>query len=333
MSSDPMPGIPSPSSYEVIDEIVQYLELAHPNLRRVDVAGYSTGADLGLLWSILSSNGYRNVTNGGVRMRILLGSPTVYMYLNDRRPALACNPPITPGAKGRSGNPLMQECRTFLVPGSGSLAGSACKNYNEFPYGLGGLESVQHGSINKNAASSHYLHEYMDESMAKAELPAHFATKDVVFFVGSQDTDSCERDGSCPRVCGADLQGHSRQQRGLNYMGHLRDVLPGYEPQLQLFGGAHSPEDFFQNSVWADSAFGALPGDPNRGDLSVAQLFSTGFLALWLCLCFSGFTCLAAILFGIYRNSQGYAKNPESYEDMEEQTEEEDEHRHREMQD
>merc|ERR1719203_1045188 len=176
--SDSMPGLPRMSSYEVVDEIIQYLQMEFLRLKRIDVVGYSTGADMGLIWSVLSSNGYRNMSNGGVRLRILLGSPNVYLYLNDRRPALPCTPLISTGT--------VAECRQYLEPGSSSLAVASCQGFNRFPFGPDGLERVEHGSDSMLTSSRHYLHEYMDEMLAKAELPAHFATKDVIFMVGNE---------------------------------------------------------------------------------------------------------------------------------------------------
>merc|ERR1719189_867538 len=135
----------------------------------------------------------------------------------------------------------------------------------------------------------------MDETMAKAELPAHFAMKDVIFMVSTEDVEICGPKSACrsPRTCEAVIQGRSRLQRALNYMGHLRDALPGYEPQLRTFTGSANPEPFFSTSVWKESAFGDMPGDPEHR-FTFAAIFSSGFLGLWVCLCFTGSTCAIA---------------------------------------
>jgi len=330
--SDPLPNFPAISSYEAVDEVIQYLQMEYVNLKRIDVVGYSEGADMGLLWSVLSSNGYGNTTNGGVRMRILLGSPNVYLYLNNKRPAQLCSSDII-----GTGSANMTQCQEYLVPNSIPGAAVACPGYDRFPYGLDGLGKVSGYSADSSAiAASHYLGEYMDETMAKAQLPAHFAKKDVIFMVGREDKQDCAQGKSCPSACGSTIQGKSNLQRGLNYMGHLRDAIPGYEPQLRLFSGSAAPEPFFKTAVWADSSFGDIPGEDHRSlwqTLWPTALFSSGlFLVLWFFLCFAGCSCLLYILHGIYIADSGYTKNHENYEDFAEAAtdESEDERQHEE---
>merc|ERR1712242_416418 len=86
------------------------------------------------------------------------------------------------------------------------------------------------------------------------ELRDRFATKDVRFLVGVSDTLSCNI-GGCSERCEAMNQGSNRLQRVLNYMGHLRNSIPGYEPTYGLFNAGHAPVVAYSSDYFARWAF------------------------------------------------------------------------------
>jgi len=90
-------------------------------------------------------------------------------------------------------------------------------------------------------------------------LRERFATKDVHFIFGSHDTKSCLK-GRCSGECAAMVQGANRLQRGLNYMSHLEDVLPGYTSHWAIFDGGHNHDKAFQSGYFRHWVF-----DDDRG--------------------------------------------------------------------
>lgn len=80
-----------------------------------------------------------------------------------------------------------------------------------------------------------------------------FATKDVRFLLGEYDSVSCIP-GACDQSCVEEIQGADRLQRGLNYMSHLREALPGYVP---VWGVYHDPQYFrhYHFGAWMSSHF------------------------------------------------------------------------------
>jgi len=169
--------------------------------------------------------------------------------LNDRRPAKSCS-------RLEDQSPE-HNCTSFLVPGSGGDSQKSCRrHWNRYGFGISGLErgSARKGTIRSDV--SKYVHRYAtDDTMLQQLIPGHFATKNIVFQFGTTDTKDCIR-GACADDCGAMVQGTSRLQRGLNYMWHLKDTFPGYEPKFSTFVGGHRPELFFAGDYFNQAAFG-----------------------------------------------------------------------------
>lgn len=84
-------------------------------------------------------------------------------------------------------------------------------------------------------------------------IRARFATKDIRFMLGEYDSVSCLH-GACKESCVEEVQGADRLQRGLNYMGHLREALPGYVPVWSVYS---DPQWFrhYHFGAWMSSAF------------------------------------------------------------------------------
>lgn len=70
---------------------------------------------------------------------------------------------------------------------------------------------------------------------------------------GEYDSVSCLH-GACKESCVEEVQGADRLQRGLNYMGHLREALPGYVPVWSVYS---DPQWFrhYHFGAWMSSAF------------------------------------------------------------------------------
>lgn len=71
--------------------------------------------------------------------------------------------------------------------------------------------------------------------------------------LGEYDSVSCIH-GACNEGCHEEVQGADRLQRGLNYMGHLREALPGYLPVWSVYSDPH----WFRHyhfGAWMSSAF------------------------------------------------------------------------------
>jgi len=237
------------SSFEAIDDLIEFVETAHKStVKKIVVTGFSAGAQMGLRWSIMSSQGVKGKTLGGTPMRIILGSPSSVTYLNDRRPSKNCSLIEDQGP--------VHNCTQFLVPGHGEDSAKTCKDhYNRYGFGLGGLEkgAAPEGTIRGDV--SDYVHKYIqDDTLMEQTLAQHWATKDVTFQFGTTDTKDCIN-GACADDCGAMDQGTSRLQRGLNYMAHLRDAFPGYQPKYSTFEGGHRPELFFAGNYFNKVVF------------------------------------------------------------------------------
>jgi len=226
------------SSFEAVDDLITWVEMTYRTIRKIVVTGFSAGAQMGLRWVITSPNGARGVTLSGTLLTIILGSPSSFIYLNDRRPAKSCSL--------IKDQVVDHNCTTFLVPGSSHKAVKTCKgHYNLYGFGLEGLERGAAKPHTTRADVSDYIHKYLhDDALIEDTLRARFGTKNVIFEFGDLDVKDC-LSGVCADDCGAMDEGTSRLQRGLNYMDHLRDALPGYEPQYEIFEGGHRPELFF----------------------------------------------------------------------------------------
>jgi len=277
--SDGFEGFDGISSFEAVDNLITWAEMTYKSITKIVVTGFSAGAQMGLRWAIMSPNGVQGTSLGGTPMTIILGSPSSVTYLSKKRPAKSCS---QIGDQGTDHN-----CTEFLIPGSSPNAPKMCRrHWNRYGFGLGGLKKGRSRNGTIRADVSEYVHRFYDDMLLQETIAAHFATKNIVFQFGDTDTKDCIR-GACADDCSAMDQGTSRLQRGLNYMAHLRDTFPGYEPQYSTFSGGHRPELFFSGQYFNKAAF-----DKSGWDECLWDSFSC-FSFIWQCIC-GGF----AFIFG-----------------------------------
>eukprot|EP00930_Biecheleria_cincta_P023646 TRINITY_DN17049_c0_g1_i1.p1 TRINITY_DN17049_c0_g1~~TRINITY_DN17049_c0_g1_i1.p1 ORF type:complete len:644 (+),score=86.42 TRINITY_DN17049_c0_g1_i1:67-1998(+) len=236
----------APNSLEAVDKAVDWTLASYKKVGLLVVNGFSAGGVIGLRWAIMSTVGaggvYEKPGGGKVQVRIVLGGLGSYEYFNKKRPTKNCTEDHWP----KQPTTACHRCTSFVEP-----AESCSDSYDKYPYGYEGLE----GEDVKDKYSR--LDAYMKKKFAHApklqrfaadgrpfveeyhqELAANFASKDVRFNIGGHDLVSCHH-GTCSGACAEMLQGSNRLQRALNYMGHLREVIPNYVP---VYGVYFNPE-------------------------------------------------------------------------------------------
>jgi len=238
------------SSYQVIDDLVQYVELHYKHLQKIVVTGFSAGAQMGLRWSIFSPQGTQGTTLSGIPLTIVLGSPSSVTYLSKSRPAVSCTLSWD--------NNMDHNCTDFQDPEDDDNRLKTCGGkWDLYAFGIEGLDwdNTKPGTLRGDVAD--YLHKYIkDDNLLAQTLKDRFASKDLVFQFGDEDTKDCRR-GECADDCAAMLEGNTRLQRGLNYMWYLKWALPGYTPEYSVFHGGHRPELFFAGEYFNLKAFNA----------------------------------------------------------------------------
>mmetsp|Transcript_42006 Transcript_42006/g.132725 ORF Transcript_42006/g.132725 Transcript_42006/m.132725 type:complete len:276 (-) Transcript_42006:124-951(-) len=205
---------------------------------------------MGLRWSIFSPQGTQGTTLSGIPLTIVLGSPSSVTYLSKSRPAVSCTLSWD--------NNMDHNCTDFQDPEDDDNRLKTCGGkWDLYAFGIEGLDwdNTKPGTLRGDVAD--YLHKYIkDDNLLDQTLKDRFASKDLVFQFGDQDTKDC-RKGECADDCAAMLEGNTRLQRGLNYMWYLKWALPGYTPTYSVFKGGHRPELFFAGEYFNKKAFDA----------------------------------------------------------------------------
>jgi len=202
-------------------------------------------------WSVLSHQGAFGRTTRGIPLITIIGSPSTLLWLDERRPEKSCRPPHNTGP--------YHNCSTFILPNQtfGRDDLFACNSkWDLYGYGLSGLQkgTARRGTIRQHAIK--YLHERLPGNLTRdlrTSLQERWGSKDVRLLFGSRDIKSCGV-GLCSSDCEAMLQGTSRLQRGLNFISHLKHVMPAYEPKYGIYEGGHSHVDSFLSHdfiMWA----------------------------------------------------------------------------------
>jgi len=229
------------SSFDALDTVVDWTQEEYPNLDRVVVTGFSAGGQMVLRWAVMSPEGEGGKTRfGDLNLRIIIGSPSTVLYLNEDRPKKSCRPDKDQGQ--------YHSCKEFFTPSAHACGG----DFDKYGFGLKGLHEGGGGTTTIRGAANEYMHWYLNEKKSKQvskKLRERFATKDVRFVFGSKDTRHCDH-SVCSNDCGAMLQGTNRLQRGLNYMGHLKEALPNYTPKYSIFYGGHDNYAAFLSHDW-----------------------------------------------------------------------------------
>lgn len=232
----------APISLEAVDKAVDWTFASYKKIGLLAVNGFSAGGVIGLRWAIMSAVGaggfYEKPDGDKVPVRIVLGGLGSYEYFNEKRPAKSCREDHWPSEQTTA----CHRCTSFVKPEK------TCKAaVDKYPYGYEGLEG--------DSAKDEYslLDAYMKKSFKHApklkhflsdgrpfveeypqEMIANFASKDVRFNIGGHDLVSCKY-GTCSEACSEMMQGSNRLQRALNYMDHLREVIPNYEPVYGVY--------------------------------------------------------------------------------------------------
>jgi hypothetical protein len=271
------------SSFALLDRLVARLVRAVPSLRLVTVAGFSAGGQFLNVYALASRLGSSAESWGPLgrdppvryppverfatpHVRFVVSDPSIYLYLDDTRPAPSCLEYTEKTAKSRSAEVF--PCEVFAVPKAEKDAPS-CMGYNDYRFGLDRLWDWD----------SEYLSELASEDLLRGAL-GRFRAKDLVLMLGDKDVCSCNSEanynapddcfptdadgkrvpcmptaagvhaGCCDSYpdatvhnavvssCEAALQGSNRFQRGLLYAAHLERFFGGgYKAQVVIVRG------------------------------------------------------------------------------------------------
>lgn len=254
------------TAFDELDALVAALP---STVTLVSVVGFSAGAQMSGRYAFATPLGATQP--GRPHIRFIVSDPGSFLYFADSRPLPSCSPLKDTGAG--------HTCTEFAPPSTPT----DCPGYNDYKYGLNAL-----GYLNL------YLAPLDSNATARAAAVARFPTRDVVYFLGSQDTCNCNSegytlppDGHCKPeggglVCTPDaaggkgccdtfpdsdssnaldvscagmLQGSNRLQRGLNYVGHLKDVFEGHSPVIYLGPFAHNASGLFNDPTFQKIAY------------------------------------------------------------------------------
>lgn len=270
-------------SFEALDSLIRDLQKDHehfPVLERIVVTGFSSGCQSLQRWAVFSQALQPGF--GRVRVTAVLGSCGSYLYLDGSRPGAKCLSLRDTHANHR--------CRDFGVPAAG------CDTYDTYKYGLMLDARSSDGYFGKFSKSPAMLEEACNNFMHKDVRflfgqhdtcscnVAHYHNKrfggfrnrgcfpDIGVTCGPNVHGGSSRGYGCcdtwpdgyrnnlAHSCEALLQGTNRLQRGLNFMGHLRDFYARrdkvYVPTFSIFSGAHNGTSAFTSDAFRAWAFG-----------------------------------------------------------------------------
>jgi hypothetical protein len=117
--------------------------------------------------------------------------------------------------------------------------GAACPAYDRWKYGMAGLPSYLAGAD-------------------PAALEVAYAARDVVYLLGSDDTNPNHR--TLDKTCMAEAEGPDRYARGLDYFRYLQRRRPGLGHRLLQVPGVGHDSDLMFNSSCGLAALYDLPG-------------------------------------------------------------------------
>lgn len=239
------------SSFHAFDVLIDWIQQHYKGLKEMVAIGFSAGGQMMMRWSVLSHQGAFGRTTRGIPLITIIGSPSTLLWLDQRRPEKSCRPFQNTGPD--------HNCSTFILPNQSFSPDDlfACNSkWDLYGYGLSGLKqgTARKGTIRQHAIK--YLHERLPGNLTRdlrTSLQERWGSKDVRLLFGSRDVKGCGI-GMCSSDCEAMLQGTSRLQRGLNFISHLKHVMPAYQPKYGIFEGGHSHVDAFLSHefiMWA----------------------------------------------------------------------------------
>ena len=110
-------GLPSVSSYEVMDRLIRFVTERNPEINQIIVLGHSAGGQFVSRYAAIN-NYHEDLKKQGVSVYYVVANPSSYLYLDATRYQLSPNGEIT-------------------EPSSEELAN--CDGYNDYKYGLENL--------------------------------------------------------------------------------------------------------------------------------------------------------------------------------------------------
>jgi len=227
------------STFQALDDVVTWTEKEY-KVKEMVVTGFSAGGQMVSRWAIMSAHGEQGKTSSGVPLKIVVGSPSTFAYLDAKRPDLDCSPDQSTGSSHR--------CANFLVPRKLRCNGS----YDEYGYGLAGLQDTPKDAADELVSLHAYLKSTISGHQQYADyIKKRFRSKDFRMMVGTKDEKTCKR-GACSGNCASMVQGSNRLQRALNYRDYLEATYPGYKLKFDTFEAGHDSSAFFASTTFHD---------------------------------------------------------------------------------
>jgi hypothetical protein len=212
---------PNITSYGALDALLAAVEQAFPGLEQITVSGFSAGGQFTQRYA--AANKVDRGTEG-VSFRYVVGSPSSYLYFDERRPVNASSCTFT-------------GCPDGFAPYAGA---EECPDYNDWKYGTGDLEG---------AASD----------FTAAELKEAYIGRNIRYLLGSLDdgptdvADYSELDVTCP----AEAEGPFRLQRGQAFFVYVTGALGAGKQRASVVPGCgHNPPCVFESAVGLSAVFG-----------------------------------------------------------------------------
>eukprot|EP00928_Gymnodinium_smaydae_P083571 TRINITY_DN66816_c0_g1_i1.p1 TRINITY_DN66816_c0_g1~~TRINITY_DN66816_c0_g1_i1.p1 ORF type:complete len:407 (-),score=71.11 TRINITY_DN66816_c0_g1_i1:201-1421(-) len=257
------------SSFQALDEVVTWVEQTY-KVKEIVVAGFSAGGQMVQRWAVMSPHGEHGSTESGVPLRIVVGSPSTFAYLDAQRPDQTCSADMKTGSA--------HTCAHFSRPQSGSrrrgrhVANSCKGKWNDYGYGLDGIQDTPADAsvelVSLNAYLKHTIH---GEQQYAGLIRKRFGSKDFRLAVGTKDQTSCNQ-GECSSTCAAMTQGSNRLQRALNFKDHVESANPGYKAVFGTFEAGHDFNAFFNSPVFFDWS---LKGRSSSGGRLLTEAFTS----------------------------------------------------------
>ena len=181
-SGYPAMGPSTPSSFTALDAVLAKLadRTSFPNLTTIAVSGFSAGGQVVQRYAIVG-RGEATFGTTPIHLRFIVGSPSSYAYFGDERP---------------------------LPDGSFAVFAdaSACPDFNRWKYGLA-------GDLPPYIAAA-------AAALSAQGLEWRYAARDIVYLVGSNDTDPNHR--FLDKSCAGEAQGPNRLSRMQSFFAALK---------------------------------------------------------------------------------------------------------------
>lgn len=212
---------PQATSYGALDALLTVVQKNFPQLQRITVSGFSAGGQLTQRYAAVNA-----VDRGtpGIAFRYVVGSPSSYVYFDDRRPVNAANC-------------TMLGCPDSFAPYADA---NECPGYNDWKYGTDDLEGAA-------------------TDLSPAQIESAYIGRSVRYLFGSLDdgpttvADYSELDLTCPALA----QGPFRLQRGLAFYSYVTGLLDAGQQQAHIVPGCgHSGSCVFQSDAGLSAVFG-----------------------------------------------------------------------------